>query len=236
MVNVYRTQLAPATLKIRYQRSLLGQTPGYDSNIVRKRLRIDFHNKCYLCESKQSDTESFIGGNERIEHFLPHLKGTHLDRKYGWANLFLSCDYCNGAKGQEAELINCTEKTYTITEALIFNYVTGSLKPNITVSNSFLADNFAIKTQRLLNKIYNEPNSNLQIEIAGKLRVHAKQSFNNFILKLEDLNDNPKNKTKEKALEEELSEESEYLAFKISYLKSSPNLMTKFGHLIPKNI
>lgn len=236
MVNVKRTTSPPVQLKVRLLRAQKGANPGVDTETVRKRLRVDFSNKCYLCESTQSDRHTFIGGNERIEHFLPHKGGTLLDRMYSWRNLFLACDYCNGAKGQQEDLIDCTGNNYVVTDTIEFKYEPGTLKPLINIKDQFRNDRVVENTRALLHKIYNEPNSHLQLDIAARIRLQAMNSFRNFLTSLEDLNDHPRNATKEQRVREQLGIDSEYLSFKIAYIKSSTTLMAKFGALLPPGL
>ncbi|MCK4663561.1 MAG: hypothetical protein KAT68_11890 [Bacteroidales bacterium] len=233
MININKRENGPVNLKTKYLKALEGQNPKYDCAKVRELLKSDFKNKCYLCESKQNDSFPFVGGNERIEHFLPHFNGANLERKYSWSNLFLSCEYCNGVKGQIEELINCTSKNTIVTQILNFKFIHGTLKPEVEINIPFRNDNKAINTKNLLNKIYNKPNQTLQLEIANRLRNSAKENFDSFIRKLEDYIDNQENINKKNKIKEELSLDKPYLAFKVCFIKSSPKLMSLVGDLIP---
>ena len=60
-----------------------------------------FHDKCYICESKNAVPKE-------IEHLRPH--GGNADLKFDWNNLFLACAYCNHIKSDKYTPIwDCTQ-------------------------------------------------------------------------------------------------------------------------------
>lgn len=60
-----------------------------------------FHEKCYICESKNS-TEW------EIEHLIPH--SGNKDLKFDWNNLFWACGRCNHIKGDKfTPILDCTK-------------------------------------------------------------------------------------------------------------------------------
>ncbi|MFT6333762.1 MAG: hypothetical protein ACI86M_000856 [Saprospiraceae bacterium] len=79
-------------------------------------LRI-FHDKCYLCEIKNS--VSF-----EIEHFKPRSLFPELE--YDWANLLLVCHHCNTIKNytldriSDKSIMNCTRDDINIKELTVF--------------------------------------------------------------------------------------------------------------------
>ncbi|GBC62810.1 HNH endonuclease [Desulfonema ishimotonii] len=80
----------------------------YKCGDVLERLKEDFRNKCYLCESKAPNTIN-------VEHFIPHRGDT--DLKFDWANLFLSCGHCNNTKLAKPEydhILNCTDPEHDV--------------------------------------------------------------------------------------------------------------------------
>jgi hypothetical protein len=71
MFSVVRSQPAPASLAT----EKLKTSGEYNKPDVLVRLKEDFYNKCYLCEEKAIS-------KIEVDHFLPHLNGTYLDRKF----------------------------------------------------------------------------------------------------------------------------------------------------------
>jgi uncharacterized protein (TIGR02646 family) len=63
----------------------------------KKRLAIDFENKCAYCD----DHQHYSGGYNayHVEHFAPKEKFKHLEFVYD--NLLYSCPYCNTAKSNK---------------------------------------------------------------------------------------------------------------------------------------
>lgn len=82
MIRVYKTPDAPLSLST---------TQAYDGADVQECLEKDHHKKCYLCE-RRLWTEFQIEHHKSQENFP--------DLRQNWTNLFWSCGYCNGKKGE----------------------------------------------------------------------------------------------------------------------------------------
>jgi hypothetical protein len=109
------------------------------------RIKVDFKNKCYICELKAPTTIN-------IEHFKPH-KG-NIDLKFSWKNLFWSCGHCNNIKlGNYDNIIDCTADNENIEERIKL-----SIKafPMEKVKVEALDDEpSTISTAKLLDAVYN---------------------------------------------------------------------------------
>jgi len=92
MFNVERPELPPPSLADR---------KSWTGSDVLNSLRKAFHDKCYICETK--DPLSL-----NVEHFDAHQN--NIDKMYDWHNLFLACARCNNFKRHRYNnLINCTD-------------------------------------------------------------------------------------------------------------------------------
>lgn len=97
MVTLEKSQPAPTCLE-EEKKKVRGD---YKCRDVLERLKTDFKNKCYLCETSAPSTIN-------VEHFLPH-EG-NLDLKFNWDNLFWACGHCNNTKlNHFKEILNCTK-------------------------------------------------------------------------------------------------------------------------------
>ena len=101
MFNVSRTGPTPVSLQ---------KQSGYGGEDVVNRLREIFHDKCYICESKDPTSLN-------VEHFHPH-KGDVL-KKHDWNNLFYVCGRCNNIKlAKYHNLLDCTDSKVDVFSAL----------------------------------------------------------------------------------------------------------------------
>ena len=90
MVKVERSFPAPESLAKEAQK----KNGSYSEPDVIRRLKKDFHDKCYICEMNHLQ-------DPQVEHLLPHKNGKFPERKYDWNNLFWSCGHCNNVKNQQ---------------------------------------------------------------------------------------------------------------------------------------
>ncbi len=83
MIRVYKSPNAPRSLST---------TQAYNGEDVLRQLESDHYKKCYLCERSLS-----------TDFQVEHLKSqkNHPDLRQDWNNLFWSCGYCNGKKGND---------------------------------------------------------------------------------------------------------------------------------------
>lgn len=208
MFNVVRSQPAPASLATERLKS----SGEYNKPDVLERLKQDFYNKCYLCEEKSIS-------KIEVDHFLPHLNGTHLYRKFDWNNLFFCCGHCNGTKGSNQDtLLDCTSANDDVYNSLRYNFVSFP-KEAVNISVAKTSDK-SENTAKLLNQIYSGKDpSNLTNRVmeAGNIREKIRQEIDKFTdLLLESRNDNIVNKIKDA-----LSEKAPFSAFKRQIIKDN---------------
>lgn len=198
MFNVSRPTTAPASL---------AQQKSYTEADVLNVLKEIFHDKCYLCETKNP--------NDINEHLLPHRQDSTL--KFDWLNLFYACSRCNNIKlGAYDNILDCSNDDVDVFQSI-------KLLPPLT-PNAELVRVEAVKTDvatcstaELLHKIYNEPNTlNKQIT-AAYLRAKIYNVYNRFTqLMNEYFNHESSTLVKEQALEKMqtyMEKSQEYSAF-----------------------
>lgn len=99
MVYLEKSQPAPDCLEIEKSKA----NGDYKCGEVLDRLRVDFKNKCYICEIVKPVTIN-------VEHFVSHQGDKNL--KFDWQNLFYACGHCNNTKQQivktSNQFLNCT--------------------------------------------------------------------------------------------------------------------------------
>lgn len=102
-------------------------TGVYD--VALKQLLIDSDNHCAFCD--QRPLRQF---GATIEHFKP--KSIHFLLAYFWRNLFPCCANCQ-KKGEQFHklLLKPDVKGYTFDDYFIYNYSTGELEPNPSVTS-----------------------------------------------------------------------------------------------------
>lgn len=124
-----------------------------DSEVVIK-LKIMFHEKCYLCERDEiQDVE--------IEHFIPHENNETL--KYKWENLNYSCSRCNSIKSNtHTNLLDCTDNSINV-GGLICCKMPSSPSDNVYIKATSNTPNIqTVNTVNLLNQCYNLENTTLR--------------------------------------------------------------------------
>jgi len=164
MVYFEKTQPSPDCLVSEKAKA----SGDYKCGEVLERIKLDFKNKCYICEFKEPVTIN-------VEHFRPH-KGD-IELKFDWNNLFWSCGHCNNIKSDDfIDMINCTNLNEDI-ENRIKVYINPFPKEKVIIE---ALDNTpsTISTVELLNAIYNGTTKLKTIE-ASNLR-------NSILLEIKD--------------------------------------------------
>jgi 5-methylcytosine-specific restriction endonuclease McrA len=141
MFNVKRSDVIPSSLaaKISYK----------DRDVV-EALKKDFHEKCYLCETKEPQ-------DINVEHFVAHQGDDNL--KYDWKNLYFSCGRCNNIKLHLFnKLLDCCDPNHDVFRAikLLPPRTPGAKKIVVERQNE---DACTIETENLLDRIYNSENT-----------------------------------------------------------------------------
>jgi hypothetical protein len=162
-----------------------------------------FHNKCYLCEQKSMTDLT-------TEHFIPHKNDLSLE--FSWKNLFLSCSNCNNVKGIKENLIDCTDFNLIITDEIVFELsTTSNLIDSVNIYSLKDKNETINNTVSLLMQIHNGKNTlNSKLKSAN-IRRKIDKEINHFKNVLQS---NIKTEIKK-----ELNFDSEFLAFKIWYIK-----------------
>jgi HNH endonuclease len=141
---------------------------NYNCGDVLQRLQIDFKNKCYICEFKETPSIN-------IEHFVPHQQ--NIDLKFDWNNLFFACGHCNNTKLAGFDnILNCTQ---TIEVETSIKYLMKPYPKEQVVIQALTDEERTIQTSRLLEKVYNGHITNKIME-AANLRSHLLREIRNF--------------------------------------------------------
>ena len=150
-------------------------TKDYKDPVVVKRLKKDFHGKCYICEQK-----SFP--NLNVEHFVPHLDDEKL--KLDWDNLYYACSRCNSIKNKyHNDMLNCCKEDHLVEEWINVYYVNPD--DDIQVVNTCPTDHSyytkAESSKELIFKSFNNANSGIQEVSKEDLREKIIEVHNDFL-------------------------------------------------------
>lgn len=207
MVKVKRTFPAPESLEAEAKK----KNGSYSQPDVIRQLKIDFHNKCYICGLDDLQ-------DPQVEHLLPHKNGKYPERKYDWNNLFWSCGHCNNVKNQQkydTGIIDCC--AVDPEEFICFTL----RDEEIRVCARKTDDAKAVLTSELIMEVFNLKNTGMRI-CKSEMRVQElNREMNKLYDALEELNEKPNSKfalRKAKAL---LRRESRFAAFKRNYIREN---------------
>ena len=169
MINIKRdTSNPPLGLAKEKQKEINGGEGNYRCEDVVSRIKYDFYNKCYICESPKPTSIN-------VEHFLPHLGGTNIDLKFDFSNLFYACQHCNNCKsGNFDNILNCTDDNEDVEMwiELFVELVEGSrVKISITPQGENSGNRTKVEnTIHLLERIYNGEHTAIKTEESDNLR------------------------------------------------------------------
>lgn len=140
MIRINRSPNIPESLESEKKKN-----GSYKCEDVINQLKIDFNNKCYICEQKEPKSIN-------VEHFKSHQG--NIDLKFEWSNLFWSCSHCNNTKlDKYDEIIDCTDSNSKPDEWLKYNF---NPMPFEKVEIETIVNTATNKkTAELLNKVYN---------------------------------------------------------------------------------
>ena len=158
MVYFEKSQPAPASLAIEKNKV----SGSYREPDVMKQLRIDFHDKCYICESKGLTAVN-------VEHFLPHRGDKEL--KFDWNNLFYACSHCNNVKQSKDlynDILDCTQKEEKVDEWI--KYRMDPFPKSIVKIETIIKDKKVCNTVDFLNAVYNGTNTGIKEIESDNLR------------------------------------------------------------------
>lgn len=188
---------------------------------VLDRLREDFYDKCYICESKNPTSVN-------VEHFIPHKGNKGLE--FSWNNLFWSCAHCNNTKlAKYDNILNCTNP-----EDIIENRIKFMIEPvpfarvNIEALDQ---EEKTIQTVELLNKVYNG-STHLKVIEADYIREALVDEMLEFYKLLQSYAKSTNEQLKNiffLQIIDKLDSSSAFSAFKRQLIKKHSNLMKIFG-------
>jgi len=217
MVYLEKSQPTPASLEEEKNKA----NGTYRTPEVLERLKIDFKNKCYICELKEPVTIN-------IEHFIPHKGDRNL--MFDWNNLFYSCGHCNNTKKEEfCNMLNCTKQTDNVENRLKYIF-----KPFPYESVQIEALDTSSETQttkELLLAVYNGTtplklieSANLRNRLLGEIMEFQRLLFDYFT----DTNSEEQQQYFLRKIRAHINRASNFTAFKRWIIKENPRLRKEF--------
>jgi len=220
---VYFEKKYPAPISLKEESKKINGS--YRKQDILDKLCDEFHNKCYICESK--DIESI-----NIEHFAPH-KDSNIIRKFSWSNLFWACSHCNQIKLSKEPFLNCTVKEDRVDENIRY-YIDDNLDKNKIVIES-LVDNLKTNNSvELLKNVYSGTTDMNKFQAGVKRnRLYDELcDFTMYIQKYMRIEDDKKKRWLLEIIKDELSNESAFTAFKRWYIRDNKALNQQFKKYI----
>lgn len=190
------------------------RTKAYDGEDVKQQLLTDHREKCYLCER-------FLRTDFQVEH--------HKSRKFHpeliqeWSNLFLTCSYCNGKKGEDFD-----DMLYPI-DIDIENEIEhcidfGNNKAEFTAPTTSDKHNQTIELLKRLHNGTKKIRNTKEDRFFGQII----EVINHFYQLADKYLENPSEENGN-LVREELQIEKECLGFKYWIIKNNPRLYKKFA-------
>lgn len=141
MIKIQRSPEPPESLAKEKKK----KKGSYRKQDVHDKLKENFYNKCYICESNPVMSRE-------VEHLRPHHKaefgGEYWDRKFDWKNLFLSCRHCNLLKGEQENILDCCEDD---PEKVLRQKLMGA---NVVVESRNSGDASVVATAKLIQESF----------------------------------------------------------------------------------
>jgi uncharacterized protein (TIGR02646 family) len=219
MVYFKKSQPAPNSLVIEKEK----KSGTYNKDDVVTQLKINFHNKCYICEQKNPTTIN-------IEHFKSHQGD--IDLKFSWNNLFLSCGHCNNIKLDSFDnILNCTILKDRVDTVL--HYHCNPFPKERAEFKILIASERAEETKKLLEKSFNgehTPQKTLESSYLRDLLVKEIRVFQTLLFDYYESSGEDKEYFFKK-IKFHLSNESAFTAFKRWIIRDSEYLNKDFQQL-----
>lgn len=225
MINIVKSQSAPLCLAEEAKK----KSGDYKCGDVVTRVRDDFHNKCYICETKAPTTIN-------VEHFYAHRGNINL--KFDWNNLFYACGHCNNtklAKPQYDDILNCTTANDLIVD--LIEHIFDPLKsdsPDFVAHKQTLT---VLNTVELLEEVYGGKTVSKKIEAINIIEQLTQEmnAFVHFATGYLKSGDYPQQKRDfQELIIERLKLESPFTAFKIWVIKNNSRLLQEFSQFLPQ--
>jgi len=224
MIYFKKSQPAPNCLEEEKSK----KSGKYDCGCVLERLKNDFKNKCYICESKAP-----TGIN--VEHFKSHQGD--VDLKFDWNNLFFVCTHCNNTKlAQFDDILNCTDFNDDIENALKYEI---KLFPHEPVKIETLNNDARTETTKeLLLAVFNGTTTKNKILESSNLRnelLKEMKNYQNYLCEYYDdtLDEDNKNRVL-RNIKSHLNSASAFTAFKRQVIKDNNMLSADFSCFISR--
>jgi hypothetical protein len=153
---VYTQKTLPAPICLAIEKAKNGT---YNCEEVLLQNKLDFRNKCYICEDKEPHSIN-------TEHFIPHRNNQ--DLKFDWENLFFCCAHCNNtklAKIEYDEILNCTVLIDQVDVAI--RYQIDPFPMEEAIITAMMDSQKVHNTVNLLNAVYNGTTVLKKIEAAN---------------------------------------------------------------------
>lgn len=220
MIYNTKTQPAPACLAIEEAKA----NGTYNCEGVLAQNKIDFRNKCYLCEDKEPHSIN-------TEHFTPH-RGDK-DLKFAWSNLFYCCSHCNNTKLDKVKydaILNCTVQADAVETNI--KYHINPFPMEKAVITPMINDIRVSNTVDLLHEVYNGTTILKKIESANLRSKLLKEirDFQSLLFEFYDdtFNDEERVEIKNKIVRQ-LRPTSNFTAFKKWVLRDNEVLTIEFA-------
>lgn len=218
MVYFEKSQPSPECLEAEKKKV----SGDYKCGDALERIRDDFKNKCYICETKAPITIN-------VEHFRPHKGDVEL--KFKWENLFWSCGHCNNTKSDDyIDLIDCTNQNENI-EGRVRLSINPFPKEKVTVV-ALENDESTTSTVKLLDAVYNGTTHLKTIEAANLRDSILKEikDFQNYLFRFYEDGYAEEDRTFFLAkIKQHLSKTSNFTAFKRTIIRKNEVMNEMFS-------
>lgn len=210
MFNVERPKSPPPSL---------ADGKSWTGKDVLNTLREVFHNKCYICETK--DPLSI-----NVEHFDAHQNNAA--KMYDWNNLFLACARCNNLKRHlYNNLINCTDNNIDALRLIRHAPPATPFVKTLTIEPTD-DDPKTIETATLIRKVFTDDNSANKDITGTYLRKRVYKRYAKLLSHINTYIDDDSLDTEKKdailRIENLMSKDQEYSAFLRWVVLDSPEL------------
>ncbi len=223
MIFHAKTQPAPPCLAI----EKVKKNGSYRCMDALQQLKIDFKNKCYICEQKEPSAIN-------IEHFTPYRGDKNL--KFDWDNLFYCCAHCNNTKLDKAKydsILNCTIETDNVDSVIRYKM---NPFPKEKAEITAITDDLKVhNTVHLLLAVYNGVTPLKRIE-SGNLRNKLLKEIRAFQAQLcefyeDDYSEEEKNQIKNNIIRA-LRPSSNFTAFKKWIIRDNEVMAEDFAEYV----
>jgi len=203
MIKVERRKEAPKSLALEKMKA----NGDYRKQDVVDALREDFYDKCYICGIKEPQSPE-------IEHRIPHHGNAEL--KFDWNNLFWACGHCNSVKNKKKYDVGILDCCVDDPEEKIDFRVEGN---HIFATAKDDSDSQAVLTAELICETFNDENTAMRTVTCKRIRDGLMKEMNLLYQAIENVQNMPQSKVRNRMLVALLTKESAFAEFKRTYYK-----------------